>query len=69
MNETDAVLPDTVRLVKDTETELNYTFNVTLRNGDIISATEGQYMHASCKTYSTVLQLAHKTSLLYHYQG
>ena len=40
VNETDGSLPDTVRLVKDIETELEYTFNVSLRNG-AIPATEG----------------------------
>jgi hypothetical protein len=35
VRESDGRLPDTVRLIKDIETELDYTFTVSLRNGDI----------------------------------
>ena len=40
VTESDGRLSDTVQLVKDIETELNYTFTVSLRAGDV-RATEG----------------------------
>ena len=40
MAESDGRLNDTVQLVKDIVTELNYTFTVSLRSGDV-PAIEG----------------------------
>ena len=62
VSESDGIVPDTIQIVKDLDTELVYKFNVSLRSGDR-PATEGQPQYTCTVSAS---QLAHTCTHCYN---